>query len=229
MMPTRTPPQTMTYQATLRSLWTLFRDEPLLREAGVIGALLFASFSCFWTTLTFMLSRHYGMGPSVAGTFGVVGAAGALAAPLAGRLSDRHGTRHVVTVAGGLMTACYAWIWACEFVHVPTLWHMVLLVIGVLALDVGMQMNQVGNQTRIFGIAEDARSRLNTIYMVMYFVGGAVGSALGALAWSRWEWNGACALELGLIGIAGLRHATGYSRRHPHHGPSATPAQIEIA
>lgn len=228
MMPRRAPSHTMTYAATLRSLWTLFREEPLLREAAVIGGITFAAFSCFWTTLTFMLHSHYGLGPGVAGTFGVVGAAGATVAPFAGRLADRHGTRYVVTAAGALMTACYAWIWGCESLPLSTAAHMALLVLGVLALDAGMQMAQVGNQTRIFGIAESARSRLNTIYMTIYFVGGALGSALGSLAWSRFEWKGVCALEVGLLAAAGLRHATGFSRRHPpQSGPG--PAQVEAA
>ncbi|MBB5066401.1 MFS transporter [Granulicella mallensis] len=229
VMPRSQPHQDLTYKQTLRSLWTLFRDEPLLREAGTIGGLTFATFSCFWTTLAFVLSKHYGMGPGVAGTFGVVGAAGAMVAPFAGRLSDRHGTRFVVTLAGGIMTFCYLWIWLCEGFHVSTTLHMVFLVFGVLALDLGMQMMQVGNQTRIFGLGELARSRLNTIYMTMYFIGGAIGSALASLAWSRWEWNGVCALEIGLIVLAGVRHATGYSRRHPQSGPSIPPSEMEIA
>jgi predicted MFS family arabinose efflux permease len=215
VMPRQTPRQSLTYKATLQSLWTLFRDEPLLREAGVIGALSFGAFSAFWTTLTFMLEKHYGMGPGVAGTFGVVGAAGAMVAPLAGKLSDRHGTRYVLTAAGGTITAAYLWIWMSEHLAVSTAVHMATLVVGVLVLDIGMQMMQVSNQTRIFGLGESARSRLNTVYMTLYFVGGALGSALASLAWSRWEWNGVCALELGLVALAGLRHATGYSRLHP--------------
>ncbi len=229
MMPSREPAHSLTYRETMQSLWTLFREEPLLREAGVMGGVMFATFSCFWTTLTFMLSKHYGLGPEVAGTFGVVGAAGAAIAPLAGRLADRHGTRYVVTVAGAVVTVCYAWIWVCEYLHVRTAWHMAFLVLGVVALDAGMQMNQVSNQTRVFGIAESARSRLNTIYMTVFFVGGALGSALGSLAWSRWEWNGVCALELGLIAVAGWRHATGFSRRHPQRVSPARPSQVEIA
>ena len=91
VMPRLEPKSKLTYAVALRSLWTLFRDLPILRESGAIGALTFAAFSCFWTTLAFLLGTHYGLGAGVAGTFGVVGAAGALVAPLAGRLSDQRG------------------------------------------------------------------------------------------------------------------------------------------
>jgi predicted MFS family arabinose efflux permease len=215
VMPRMKPRESLTYAETMRSLWTLFRTEPLLREAAVLGALVFASFSCFWTTLAFLLQSHYGMGPGVAGTFGVVGAAGAMVAPFAGKLSDRRGTRYVVSAAGGTLTASYVWLWFSERAPISVAMHMLGLVIGVVALDVGAQMMQVANQTRIFGLGAQARSRLNTIYMTIYFVGGALGSALASLAWSRWQWDGVCALELTFIAAAGLRHITGFSRRHP--------------
>ena len=93
--------------------------------------------------------------------------------------------------------------------------HMLGLVMGVVVLDVGAQMMQVANQTRIFGLGAQARSRLNTIYMTMYFVGGAMGSALATMAWSRWQWDGVCALELTFLAAAGVRHMTGFSKRHP--------------
>lgn len=215
VMPRMKPRESLTYAETMRSLWTLFRTEPLLREAGVMGGLVFASFSCFWTTLAFMLQAHYSMGPGVAGTFGVVGAAGALVAPFAGRLSDRRGTRYVVSAAGAVLTASYVLLWLSERAHATVSMHMLGLVVGVVVLDLGAQMMQVANQTRIFGLGAQARSRLNTIYMTMYFIGGAVGSALATLAWARWQWDGVCALELTLIAAAGVRHMTGFSRRHP--------------
>jgi len=213
-MPKMPPRETLTYRQAMQSLWTLFRKEPLLREAGILGALSFACFSCFWTTLAYMLESHYRMGPGVAGTFGIVGAGGALVAPLAGWLSDKRGSRFVVTVAGATLTASFGWLWWTERWHVSTAGHMTAMVVGVLALDIGQQMMQVGNQTRIFGLGAQVRSRLNTIYMVMYFTGGAAGSALAGFAWSRWGWDGVCILALGLIGLAGLRHFTGYSRTH---------------
>ncbi|HVG26257.1 MAG TPA: MFS transporter [Acidobacteriaceae bacterium] len=218
VMPRMRVRASLTYADTMRSLWTLVSTEPLLREAAAVGALAFASFSCFWTTIVFLLQAHYGMGPGVAGTFGVVGAAGAMVAPFAGRLSDARGTRFVVTSAGAVLTFSYLWMWVSERAHLSVAVHMVALVFGVLALDVGAQMMQVANQTRIFGLGTQARSRLNTIYMTIYFTGGAIGSALATLAWARWQWDGVCLLELCLIAAAGLRHATGFSRKHPQPG-----------
>jgi len=80
VMPKLPPKQKLRYPEAMRSLWTLWRTQPLLRESCVLGALVFASFSCFWTTVAFLLDSHYGLGPGVAGTLGVVGAAGALVA-----------------------------------------------------------------------------------------------------------------------------------------------------
>ena len=214
VMPRMEPRQSLSYKNTMQSLWTIFKTEPLLREAGMLGALTFASFSCFWTTLAYLLDSHYGMGPGVAGTFGLVGAAGALVAPFAGWLSDKRGTRFVVTVAGGVLTASFLWLWATERMHLSTALHMGALVLGVVALDLGQQMMQVGNQTRIFGLGSQVRSRLNTIYMVMYFLGGALGSALSGWAWWRWGWDGVSVLALLFVAAAGLRHMTGYSRTH---------------
>ena len=228
-MPRMLPQQSLTYSRALHSLWGLFRDQPLLREAGVMGALTFACFSCFWTTIAFVLHAHYGMGPGVAGTFGVVGAAGAFIAPVAGRLADRKGPRYVVGAAGAVIMVSYFWLWFSESMKTSVPVHMAGLVLGVIALDVGAQMMQVANQTRIFGLGAEARSRFNTVYMTMYFIGGALGSALASVAWSRWQWDGVCTLAIGLIALAGLRHATGYSRNHKEILVSAPLSEQEPA
>jgi predicted MFS family arabinose efflux permease len=213
VMPKLPPKQKLSYGEAMRSLWTLYRTQPLLRESSAVGALVFASFSCFWTTLVFLLESHYHLGAGVAGTFGLVGAAGALVAPFAGRLADRHGSRWVIAVGMALLASSYAVLWAQEQAHVSTIVHMVALAFGVIVLDVGAQMCQVANQTRIFGLVPSARSRLNTVYMTMYFTGAAAGSALATKAWAHWQWNGVCGLAVGLIGLAALRHALG--RRSP--------------
>jgi predicted MFS family arabinose efflux permease len=214
IMPKLEPKQALSYGETMKSLGNLFRTEPLLREAGTTGGLAFAAFSCFWTTMAFLLHDSYKLGPGVAGMFGIVGAVGALVAPVAGRMADKHGTRYVITVAGATFTSAVILLWAGQRIPMSVALHVIAMVIGVVVLDLGQQMLQVGNQTRVFGLGADARSRLNTVYMTMYFVGGALGSGLATLAWSRWRWDGVCALQLGLIGLTGLRHLTGYSRTH---------------
>jgi predicted MFS family arabinose efflux permease len=211
VMPKLPPKQNLKYGDAMRSLWTLYRTQPLLRESSAIGGLVFASFSCFWTTLAFLLESHYHLGAGVAGTFGLVGAAGALVAPLAGRLADRHGSRWVISVGMALLAFSYVMLWAQERVHMPVVLHLVALAFGVIVLDVGAQMCQVANQTRIFGLVPSARSRLNTVYMTIYFTGAAIGSALSTIAWVHWRWNGVCGLAVGLIGLAALRH--GFGRR----------------
>jgi predicted MFS family arabinose efflux permease len=227
VMPKLPPKQQLGYGEAMRSLWTLFRTQPLLRESSTIGALVFGSFSCFWTTLAFLLHSHYGLGAGVAGTFGVVGAAGAMVAPLAGRLADKHGSRWVISVGMGLLAASYFLLWGAEAAHSSTGLHLVALVVGVVVLDMGAQMTQVANQTRIFGLVPSARSRINTVYMTVYFTGAAVGSALATIAWVHWRWNGVCCLALGLIALAGLRHATGLRGTGDHSHVTPEDALME--
>jgi predicted MFS family arabinose efflux permease len=227
VMPKLPPRQKLLYSDAMRSLWTLFRAQPLLRESSIIGALVFASFSCFWTTLAFLLHSHYGLGAGVAGTFGVVGAAGAMVAPLAGRLADKHGSRWVVSLGTATLAASYFLLWGAEAAHISTPLHLVALVVGVVVLDMGAQMTQVANQTRIFGLVPSARSRLNTVYMTVYFTGAAAGSALATIAWVHWRWNGICCLALGLIGLAGLWHANGRRGEGDHCHPTAEDVLME--
>jgi len=218
VMPKLPPKQELSYGEAMLSLWTLFRTQPLLRESSLIGALVFASFSCFWTTLAFLLSSHYGLGAGVAGSFGLIGAAGAMVAPIAGRLADRRGTRWVVTAGMTLLAFSYLVLWAGERASTGLSFglHLSILIVGVIVLDMGAQLIQVGNQTRIFGLVPSARSRINTVYMTVYFAGAAIGSALSTMVWERWKWDGVCGLALGFIALAGLRHALGTRAPEAH-------------
>jgi predicted MFS family arabinose efflux permease len=229
-MPKLPPKQELSYGEAMRSLWTLWLTQPLLRESSLVGALVFASFSCFWTTLAFLLSSHYGLGPGVAGSFGLVGAAGALVAPIGGRMADKRGVRWVLTAGMSLLAFSYLLLWVGERSDLPFALHLAVLVIGVIVLDMGAQLTQVGNQTRIFGLVPSARSRLNTVYMTIYFCGAGLGSALSTLAWARWKWDGVCGLALGLISLALLRHATGSRTVQPFNPESRGEyAPVELA
>ncbi len=202
-LPKLPPHKPLPYTQALRSLWTLTRTQAILRESAVIGGLVFAAFSAFWTPLVFLLgSGHYHLGAGTAGSFGVLGATGALIAPVAGRVADRRGSRAVVTLGLTLLSLGFCILWLLGY-------HILGLVIGVIVLDLGAQANQIANQTRIFGIDPGARGRINTVYMTAYFLGGSLGSLFSTMAWARWGWGGVCALGLGLLGMAALRHATG--------------------
>ena len=185
-LPIDTPDLNLHYRQLVASIWHLARTEPVLREAAITGGMLFGAFSTFWTTLIFFLATPpYHFGARTAGLFGLVGAAGALIAPWAGRLSDRRGPAFAVTVA--ILTTLASWL---VFGAAGT--HLWALIAGVVILDLGVQAGHVANQTRIYALIPEARSRLNTVYMVSYFLGGALGSALGAYAWTRSGWSGVC-------------------------------------
>lgn len=209
LMPPRVP---MQYVHALRSLWTIFRTQPLLVESATVGGLVFAAFSAFWTTLVFLIgSPHYRLGAGVAGSFGVLGAIGASVAPFAGRLADRYGSRWVISIGLSILILSWVVTWVLGY-------HIAGLVLGVLMMDAGAQTTQVSNQTRIFALAHcpgtvyGARSRINTVYMTTYFIFGALGSYLGAHAWERWQWPGVCSLGLLLLALAAARHAYGTFR-----------------
>jgi predicted MFS family arabinose efflux permease len=182
-IPTET---SLSWIALMRSIGGLIRDYPALRESASIGALLFCAFSAFWTTLVFFLrTPPYHYGPSVAGAFGLIGAAGAAGAPLVGRLADRHGPRR--TVLFGILLSMVAFLILGQLGRTLS-----GLIAGVVLLDLGVQAGHVSNQARIYSLEPKARGRLNTVYMFCYFVGGAAGSSLGALLWTRAQWAGVC-------------------------------------
>jgi predicted MFS family arabinose efflux permease len=208
-MPRLPPKEQLNYGRVMLSLWTLFRSQALLRESCAIGAMAFAAFSCFWTTIVFLLQSHYNLGPGPAGTLGLLGAAGALIAPIAGRKSDSYGARYGLTIGLATLSTSFLIIWGGEAAQIPRNIHLAILVVGVVLLDLGAQITQVANQTRIFGLAPSARSRVNTVYMTIYFFGGALGSWLSSKAWAHWRCNGVSSLALLFMALAAARHATG--------------------
>ncbi|WP_419804769.1 MFS transporter [Terriglobus sp.] len=237
LMPVLPPKQHLRYADAMRSLWTVFREEPLLRESSLMGALVFGSFSVFWNTLAFVLQTH-GLGAGVAGSFGLVGAAGALMAAFAGKLSDRRGPRYVMSMALAVLAVSYGCIYGTERLaehqehtaHLHVWLYLGLLALAVIIMDVGAQASQIANQTRIFALRPDARSRVNTVYMVSYFTGAAISSALSTLAWQHYGVNGTCGLSVVLIALAVMRHVTGQKQlyRRPASIPDAEPVMFEM-
>ena len=181
------------YGTLMKSILTLTQELPALRRSALVGGLLFASFSVFWTTLAFFLaSPAYQYGSDVAGFFGLIGAFGALAAPLAGKAADTRGPDFAIVLGIGLVLASFAVLGFGGY-------HLAGLVLGVILLDVGVQAAHISNQTKVFSLVPEARSRLNTVYMVGYFTGGSLGSVAGGLAWTHGGWPGVCLLGAALV------------------------------
>jgi predicted MFS family arabinose efflux permease len=200
-LPRSKPTSTLPYGKLLVSMWHLVFESPALREASLTGGAMFAAFSIFWSVLVLLLAGEpFHMGPQAAGLFGVVGAAGALAAPLAGKSADTRGPRAVITLSIGLVAVSFV-IFALSGRSITG------LVIGVIVLDIGVQAAQISNQSRIYALKPEARSRVNTVYMVVYFIGGALGSVVASLAWHAFGWVGVCLAGLLATGLAGLSHS----------------------
>jgi predicted MFS family arabinose efflux permease len=195
-LPRSEPTAQLPYFALLKSTLRLVRDHAALRESALFGSAAFCCFSAFWTTLVFLLEQPpYHYGAQAAGLLGLVGAAGAAGAPIVGRLADKHGTRYTIGFALILLIVSYVILGF-------TGKTLVGLILGVLLMDFGTQACHVSNQTRIYGLAADARSRLNMFYMVCYFAGGATGSILGAYAWRLYGWVGVCGFCFLVLSLA---------------------------
>lgn len=215
LLPPSPPERSVRYADLIASLVPLFRDEAELRRPSLIGAMVFASFSVFWTTLAFFLETPpYGWGAEAAGLFGLIGLAGALAVPRVGRLADRRGARFATGVSLLVALSSFA-------VFALLGRHLAGLVLGVVLLDVGVQSAHVANLARVHALDPAARSRRNTVYMVSYFAGGALGTWLGVRAWARFGWAGTCAAGAGFLGLALLAWA---GKTPPIAAPPRTPA-----
>ncbi len=185
-LPVVRPATTISYPALLTSLLRLFRQHALLRRSGLVQGLLFAGFVSFWANLAFHLEQPpFHMGSAVAGALGVVGIVGVMAAPLAGRLADKGGNRRVILLGAASVAASFALFWLARE-------SMAALIAGIVLMDAGLQAAMVSNQARVYALDAGARSRINTVYMTMMFLGGAAGTAIGAQAYAHFGWAGVC-------------------------------------
>lgn len=191
-LPHIAPSTSLSYPALLASMRHLWRQHGELRRAALAQGLLSVGFSAFWSTLAVMLHNHYGLGSATAGAFGLAGAAGALAAPLAGAMADRRGPALVTQFSTALATVSFAALFLLPLLPVPA--QLALIVISAIGFDFGVQATLVSHQTLIFGLEPAARSRLNALMFTGVFIGMAIGSALGSLMLEKAGWPGVVAL-----------------------------------
>jgi len=197
------------YPALIHSVLVLFREEPLLRRRIVYGTFGFAAFSVFWTSIAFLLARPpYGYSDSVIGLLGLVGAAGALSASFAGQIHDRGNTRP----ATGILLALVVIAFVIMGIYST---HLAAIIIGVILLDVGQQGSHILNQSVIYTLNSEARSRITTAYMTCFFFGGVLGSASAGYMFEFGGWTGVMWLGGMFGGIAFLYWLT---ELKPAHG-----------
>jgi predicted MFS family arabinose efflux permease len=213
VLPNHAPQLTISYREQLRGVLDIARAEPALRWRSLMAACGFGSFGVFWTTVTFLLSSpQYGFSQLAIGLFALVGAAGAITSMAGGRVLDkRPELRWPVTGASlALLAASYVLI-GLGGAHLGWV-SLVLLIIGVLVMDACVQGAHVLNQSVIYDLLPQARSRITTVYITTMFAGGALGSAVGAQAYDHWGWTGATLVAaafpvLGLLfWLASRRH-----------------------
>ncbi|MBO9196882.1 MFS transporter [Rhizobium sp. 16-449-1b] len=170
------------YGGLMASTLSQFFRFAKLRRLSLLGALIFGAFCSFWTTLTFHLSMApFSFDSSQIGLFGFVAIAGTLFAPFFGRLADRSSPERMQTLTIFLMilgVLCGQW-WQNS---------TIALIAATLLLDIGVQATQVNNLAQIYKLDETAHSRINSVFMVCFFIGGAIGSYCGVWAWSAGGW-----------------------------------------
>lgn len=182
-LPKLNPSYNGSYGNLMASLWFYFKTEPALRLAALRGALAFAGLSAFWTTLVFLMEDSFGYGSTITGAFGIFGIAGAVGATVVGKLNDKISKNKLILYS--VILLIISWIVFLMSGH-----SIIGLIVGVVLIDLGLQALHITNQNIIFSKNPEARNRVNTIYMVGFFVGGALGTTLGALAWQHYGWIG---------------------------------------
>ncbi len=185
-----------TYGSLMRSLGTLVREQPVLREAASINALGFATFGMFWTTMVLHLSgAPFNFHSNIIGLFGLAAAAGALAAPLVGGSADKRNPRVAIGYGLGMLFVSFILFFLSGS-------SIAVMIAGIILLDLAMQCIHVSNQSRVYALIPGARNRLNTVYMTVSFMGTSLGSFIGLLVWDRAGWKGVCITGMALATLA---------------------------
>ncbi|MBQ4857739.1 MFS transporter [Pseudoalteromonas sp. MMG007] len=191
-IPHRQPTQKTTYFKLLKSLKQLMISQPVLRQRAFFQALMFASFSLFWTSVPIVLAREYGLSQSQIALFALVGAAGAIAAPIVGRLADKGYTHQLSLLAKVIAAVCF----------LPSLFELpngiIILVLTGVFIDFAVQANMVLGQRAVYSLEPQSRARLNAIYMTSIFVGGAVGSLIASPLYEAGGWTSVALVAAGM-------------------------------
>lgn len=184
-LPSRRPDHAEGYGSLLRSVGALVRDEPVLRARALCQGAMFGAFTAFWTAIAYELISEHGLGQTQIAIFALVGAGGAAAAPVAGKLADSGFARPASAVAYLLGAASFVLAGSGHG-------SVVLLAVAGVVLDFAVQSHHVLGQHQVYALRADARARINTVYMTTVFTGGAIASAVTGVVYTSYGWTGVC-------------------------------------
>jgi len=195
VLPERKPSPTMNYAELLCSLWSLFKTKAVLRRRSLYQACLFGAFSLFWTVIPLWLASDFHMSQQGIALFALAGVAGAIAAPIAGRLADKGWTKILTGVA--IVIAALSFLLTHIFEDHSTI-SLAMLVVAAITLDMAVSGNLVLGQRAIYSLGSEIRGRVNGVFMAVFFIGGAIGSALGGWAYAYGGWMAASLIGLSM-------------------------------
>lgn len=202
------------YKALMQSMFGYIKTQPVLRETSIINFFAFAIIMAFWTTMVlFLANEPFKFQAYQIGLFGIAGAAGALAAPLVGKISGKGNPRKNIKIGFALQIAS-----AALFYFTGS--NLFVFILGVILIDIAQQAIHVTNQTRIYALVPEARNRLNTIFMSVSFIGASCGSALGLWLWDKGGWALFCYGITGIVLINILIYKF-YGRKNNALNPSS--------
>ena len=205
VLPRRNPSPSMSYVDLISSLWFLFKTKAVLRRRAFYQACLFGAFSLFWTVIPLWLASHFHLSQQGIALFALAGVAGAVAAPIAGRLAAKGWTKRLTGLA--ILVATLSFL--LTHIYQDSSAHaLAIFVVAGITLDMAVSGNLVLSQRAIYSLGGDIRGRVNGVFMAVFFIGGAVGSALGVWAYAYGEWMLASILGLSMGVVALLYYFT---------------------
>jgi len=222
VLPTRHPARGIHYGQLLASMPRLVRSTPLLRRRTLYQTALFGSFSLFWTVTPLYLTQHFGFGQGGVAAFALAGVAGAIAAPIAGRVADRGRTRPATGIGLALALTAFGLPFLAP---VGSTAAVALLTVSAVALDFGVTGNLTMGQRALFSLGAEQRSRLNGVFMTTFYLGGALGSALGAALYTGGGFAAAASLAAAVLAVTGGYYLTEF-RRPTATGPATATATV---
>ena len=204
VLPKRSPAPSVSYSGLIQSLFSLFKTKAILRRRAFYQACLFGSFSLFWTVSPLWLAEHFQLSQQGIAWFALAGVAGAIAAPIAGRLADKGLTKPLTGAA--ILLAALSFLLTLLFDHSAA--SLAMFVLAAITLDMAVSGNLVLGQRAIYALGNEIRGRVNGVFMAVFFIGGAAGSALGGWAYAYGGWLTASVLGISMPLVALLYYFT---------------------